>query len=85
MNGFSANSITKSARQFLSQRYNKITNLSMGLIAYLYIKQTKKDLDEIFLIGFTHLMNKDKHNPDGEKDFFDQEIKDNICQIISLM
>lgn len=82
MSDFGKNPITKEARQFLSECYNKSVNLSMGLIAYLYIKQIKEDNDQIFLIGFTHSMNNNKHNAMGERDYFAHEKEKGICQII---
>jgi hypothetical protein len=84
MPGFNKNKITKEARLFLSERYNKITNLSMGLISYLFIKQTKIESDQIYLINFTHTMNINKHNAEGEKDFFIQEKGSGLCQMIEL-
>jgi hypothetical protein len=84
MPGFNKNQITKEARFFLSERYNKITNLSMGLISYLFIKQTKRESDQIYLINFTHTMNINKHNAEGEKDFFTQEKGSGLCQMIEL-
>lgn len=84
MPGYGKHSITQETRQFLSQNYNKVTNLSMGLIAYLYIKQIKNTDDNIFLIGFTHSMNKNKHNWEGERDFFLQEKENNLCRMIQL-
>lgn len=84
MPGYGKHPITQETRQFLSQRYNKVTNCSMGLIAYLYIKQIKNTDDNIFLIGFTHSMNKNKHNWEGERDFFLQEKEKKLCQMIEL-
>jgi hypothetical protein len=84
MSGFSSGHHSKRARKFLSSKYNKTTNLSMGLIAYLYIHQIKNATDNIILVGFTHEMNKNKHNANGEKDFFNKECEDNLCRMISL-
>jgi hypothetical protein len=84
MSGFASGYHSKRARKFLSSIYNKTTNLSMGLIAYLYIHQIKHKSDEIILVGFTHTMNKNKHNADGEKDFFIKEHEEDLCRIISL-
>jgi hypothetical protein len=57
--------------------------MSMGLIGYLFIKQQKKQDDNIYLLGFTHQMNKNKHNALGEKEFFLQETDKNLCQMIN--
>jgi hypothetical protein len=82
MINFGQSKNTKEARHFLSQRYNKITNLSIGLIGYLYLQQIKNINDEIILIGFTHKINKNKHNPQGEEDFFNDQREKKLCQII---
>lgn len=84
MSGFGSNHNTIRTRRFLMDSYNNITNLSMGLVAYLYIHQIKKPSDEIYLVGFTHSMNRTKHNADGERDFFLNEKDIGLCQMISL-
>jgi hypothetical protein len=82
MPNFGSSANVKEARQFLSQHFNKIRNLSMGLIGYLYIQQIKKPDDKIILVGFTHKMNNNKHNAQGEKAFFHNQQEKNLCQII---
>jgi hypothetical protein len=84
MIGFNDHKYTKEARSFLSKRYNGITNLSMGLISYLYIKQVKEDYSTIKLVNFTHSMNINKHNADAEKDFFQNEKNKGLCELIKL-
>jgi len=83
MPGFGQNKLTVETRKFLSQRHNKISNMSMGLIGYLFLKQNKSPEDTIYLIGFTHKMNKNKHNAEGERDFFAKEQGDGLCHIIN--
>ncbi len=83
MPGFGKHYLTKETRKFLSSRHNKVSNMSMGLIGYLFIKQQKKQDDNIYLLGFTHQMNKNKHNALGEKEFFLQETDQNLCHIIN--
>lgn len=53
--------------------------LSSGLIAYLYYKITKSKNDKILLIGFTHSIAKKYHDPDFEKNFFENEIQNKLC------
>jgi hypothetical protein len=84
MPGYGKHPITKQTRQFLSERYNKITNMSIGLVVYLYVNQIKNSDDKIYLIGFTHKMNTSKHNPLGEADFFLREKENNSCRMIQL-
>jgi hypothetical protein len=84
MQNFGKNENTKRARQFLRERHNKISNMSMGLIGYLYIHQTKKEQDSVYIVGFSHQMNTNKHNPEGEKDFFDSEVEKGLCQRLIL-
>lgn len=56
--------------------------LSSGLIAYLYYKITKFKNDKIFLLGFTHSIAKKYHDPDFERDYFLEELKNEKCYII---
>jgi hypothetical protein len=84
MRNFSSSHNVRETKKFLSQRYNKVSNLSMGLIGYLYLQQIKNKDDEIILVGFTHKMNKNKHNPQGEEEFFKEQKRKNLCQIIEL-
>lgn len=84
MHGFASNENTIKTRQLLMSNYNKITNFSMGIVAYLYIHQIKQSGDEIYLVGFTHSMNRTKHNADGERDFFLNEKDMGLCQMIPL-
>lgn len=85
MPGFGNHILTKHAKDFLSTRYNNVINLSMGLIGYLYIQQTKRPEDEIFLIGFTHHMHSEKHNAPAERDFFIIEKEKGLCRMIPLI
>lgn len=75
---------TIKTREFLTQRHNNVSNMSMGLIAYLYIHQIKKEEDSVYIVGFSHQMNATKHNPQGEKDFFDLEVEKGLCQRLIL-
>jgi hypothetical protein len=84
MQNFSKNENTKSVRRFLKERHNRVSNMSMGLIGYLYIHQIKKEHDSIYILGFSHQMNNSKHNPQGEKDFFDSEVEKGLCQRLIL-
>lgn len=85
MKGFAAHQITKDVKNFLSKRYNKNTNLSTGLVIYLYIKQIKEENDRIYTVGFEHHMNKEKHNWEGERDYFQIEKEKGICHAIDLV
>lgn len=53
--------------------------LSSGLIAYLYYKMFKQKNDKILLVGFTHSIAKKYHDPEFEKNFFENEIKNQKC------
>jgi hypothetical protein len=50
----------------------------------LYIHQTKKEQDSVYIVGFSHQMNTNKHNAQGEKDFFDLEVEKGLCQRLIL-
>lgn len=84
MHNFGKNTNTKETRKFLKQRHNNVSNMSMGLIGYLYIHQIKKEEEGVYIVGFDHQMNKNKHNPQGEKDFFDLEVEKGSCQRLIL-
>jgi len=85
MSGFGKHQYTKEARYFLRNTGNNISNMSMGLISYLYIKQIKDKRDGVYIYGFTHQMNKNFHNPVGEKNFFNKEIEKGLCQRLELL
>ena len=85
MPGFGQHNITQNTHNFLSQIHNKKSNMSMGLIVYCYLKQIKNLEDEIFLVGFTHHMNNNYHNNDGERDFFLKEQEAGLCKMIKLV
>jgi len=85
MRGFGTHQTTIDAKEFMKKRYNKNDNLSTGLVAYLYIKQNKSDDDMIYTVGFEHQMNKDKHNWEGERDYFQMEKEKGICRAIDLV
>lgn len=85
MPGFGKHSLTQQTHEFLEQRHNQKKNMSTGLISYIYIKQIKKPEDKIFLIGFTHQMNINFHNNDGEKEFFAKEEELGLCKMIKLI
>lgn len=84
MHDFGKSINTIQTREFLRQRHNNVSNMSMGLIAYLYIHQIKKEEDSVYIVGFSHQMNTTKHNPQGEKDFFDLEVEKGLCQRLIL-
>ena len=84
MTGNHNHQLTQQARQFLKKRYNNITNMSTGMIAYIYIHQIKEEQDQIILIGFDHTMNVNKHNQLGEIEYFRKEKEQNRCTIIEL-
>lgn len=65
--------LSKQARQFLKERYNNKTNISTGMMGYLYVRQIKNPDDQIILIGYEHEMNKEKHNFLGEAEYFRKE------------
>ena len=84
MPGFGRHQLTEETKKFLAGCYTGNTNLSTGLVGYLYIHQIKKPEDEIYLIGYSHSMNIDKHNWEGERDFFTQEQEKGRCRMIPL-
>jgi len=69
MHNFGKNPNTQKTKQFLKSIYNNVSNMSMGLIGYLYIQQIKKDEDGVFIYGFSHQMNKKKPQPTRRKRF----------------
>jgi len=85
MKGFSSHQTVKDVKAFLGARYNKNTNLSTGLAMYLYIKQNKDDDDKIYTVGFEHKMNLEKHNWEGERDYFKIEKEKGLCIPIDLV
>lgn len=84
MTGNHNHQLNKQARQFLRERYNNVTNMSTGMIAYVYINQIKQPEDQIILIGFSHSMNTDKHNYLGEIEYFRIQEEENKCIMIPL-
>lgn len=84
MAGNHGHKLSKEARQFLRERYNNVSNMSTGMIAYVYLHQIKQPEDQIVLIGFDHTMNLEKHNKLGEIEYFRIQEKENKCIMISL-
>jgi hypothetical protein len=56
-------------------------SLSSGLIAYINIKMTKRPEDKIILVGFTNKLARKFHDPEAEKAFFEEEIRNGQCFI----
>ena len=84
MNGNHSHTLTQQGRQFLRERYNNKTNMSTGMMGYIYIRQIKSPEDKIILIGYEHTMNKEKHNFLGEAEYFLKEKEQGNCHMIEL-
>lgn len=84
MTGNHNHQLSRETRQFLRERYNNVTNMSTGLMAYIYLNQIKQSEDQMILIGFDHTMHQEKHNQLGEIEYFRLEAENNKCIMIPL-
>jgi len=84
MPGYSTHQSTRDLRTLFLNSYNKVPFLSTGLVGYNYLHQIKNPEDEIFLIGFTHSMDLNRHNWEAERDFFAEEKEKGKCRMITL-